>query len=322
MRAGMLAIALAIAVTGCGGDDSGGSLGTTPPTPTPSPTPSPPPPTYSYTKYAALTGDQNFRSACAVVALTGNPFQARFATPYGNGVPLSYTAATDTYRATVDGVQSTFAPGDRDPAAPAGTQRYLKVVNGFTERFSIGQPTAAGTALEYVRGFGLTARDATGQANQFGCIFGVSTFVGDAPAGSNIPFARVSLNGAAYINDAGSMLSYSLAGSTATLAANVVTGTITITLQLVGTEQKASGPVGGIVILGSYTGSGSIDTTAGSFSGSLVDNVSSPTVNGTFGGWFFGPQGAEGAAVLVMSGPQPGTNNLMTVTATIAAIRQ
>ncbi len=316
-------LALAAALAACGGEGSGGGVTAASPTPTPAPTPTPPsPPTFTYSRYTALTGDQNFRTACASVLLSGNPFQARPATAFGNGFALAYTAATDTYGITGDGITTNFGPTERDPAAPVGTQRYLRVVNGFTQRFSIGQPTAAGTGLDYTRGFGLTAQGLTGTPVQYGCIFGVPTVVGDAPAGSNIPFARVSVNGAAYVNQGGALLSYSLTGSTATLAANVTSGTITTTIQLIGVLQTASGPTGGNIALGSYTGTGSIDTVVGSFNGTLADSVASPTVNGTFGGWFFGPQGAEGAYVLTMSGVQPGTSNIMTVTATVAAIRQ
>lgn len=320
MRFNISTIALVWLLVGCGsgGDGGAGGAPVTPVSP-----PSPPAPTYK--KYAELTGDQAFKSACSSLVLGVVPFMPRGLTAFENGLNLSYTGSNNTYAVSGDGVTSTYGPGELDPTAPMGTQRYTRVVNGFTERFLIAQPSVNGINLDYMRVFTLLTQASSSAPSvvSYTCIFGVPTQPGDAPAGSNIPFVRVALNGAAYIAENGVNQSYSLTGSTATFAANVTNGAITITLQLVGVLQTPTGPSGGSVSLGEYRGTGGIGESQRTFAGSMNDVTSAtPTMVGNFGGWFFGPKGAESGTVLVMTGTQPGTGRRMTVTGTITAFQR
>jgi hypothetical protein len=143
----LCAVAL-LTLSGCGGSDggsTGSALGTANggATTTPPPTPTPPPP--AYVKYANLTGNQTFQSACA----TNGSGATAFSTAYGGGPALVYTATTNSYLVSGNGITSSFGPADADPAASAGSKSYRKVVNTIPERLSIGPLKAAGTALEY-----------------------------------------------------------------------------------------------------------------------------------------------------------------------------
>jgi hypothetical protein len=315
----MLAIAMAIAVSGCGGSDSSGSTGTTPTAPTPSP---PPPPTYSYTKYAALTGNQSFKTACASIQTSSVPPIANPATPFGQGLALDYVSANDSYTISGNGLSpAPFLPGDLDPAAPSTVKAYRRPLpSGVVERLTIGQPVAGGATLEYARGLVFATQPSGGPAVQYSCVFGVPTIVGDAPTGSNIPFAKVAFNGTAYVVQAGAQRVYSLSGSTATFAVNLTSGIVTITLDLSGILQTPAGPSGGAVALGSYTGSGTIDTTAGSYTGTY-NGSGGYSVSGTFGGWFFGPQGAESLSASTLVGITPAGENIV-VAGNVIGIRQ
>ena len=171
-----------------------------------------------------------------------------------------------------------------------------------------------------MRGFSLTVKP-SGQIMQYNCLFGVPTLTSDVPPGSNIAFARVAYNGGAYVLDAGVQRFYLLTGnSSATFAANATTGTITVTLQLAGILQTPAGPSGGVVALGSYTGTGSIDAAAGNYSGSLT-GTGGYSVNGTFGGWFFGPQGAEPAFASSLTGSDP-TGRPMSINGNLVAFQR
>ena len=290
-------IALA-ALGACGGGSGGGSVttgsgGTV--AVTPAAPPAPPPPTY--VKYAAQTGNQTYQSTCAANGSNG----ADFASPYGQGPALVYTASTDSYLVSGPGLNVSFGPADVDTTASAGTKVYRRVVNGLTERLSIVPPRVQGTALEYVASFSVAARATSGAFLNYACLTGVPTVETDLPAGSNIPFARVAVSGVAYVTEGSSILSYSLnQGSTGTLAANATNGTVTTTIDLSGLLLGPTGTSGTPVSFGTHIGSGTIDPPSRTVGGSFTATAGPQSAN-NFNGWAFGPQAAEGGLMFTMS---------------------
>lgn len=284
----------------CGG--GGTSVGLTPvvsgTTPTPSPsTPTQTPSTVSYQTFAALTGNQNFRTACASYLLAGVPPVANPATAFGNGLALSYTAATDAYAISGDGLSLSFGPSDVDAAVLAPAKGYIKVDAGFTQRFIIGRPAPAAATLDYVRTIFLATQRGAGPTN-YQCVFGVPTLTTDVPSMSSVAFTKVGLSGASssYRLDTttspASLTTYSLENSTATLSVDLTTGAVRSVIHLLGTVRSAAGAGATNVELGTYTGTGTINTTTGSYSGQFTD-ASGNSLFAYFGGWFFGPQGRE-----------------------------
>lgn len=317
MRSIMVALAGGVLLAGCGGSSNGGGSVVTPtPTPTPSPTPSPTP-TPSYSTYAALSGNQSFKTACASLGFTGVPPMSNPATAYGDGLVLDYTAGTESYAISGDGQSLSFGPVDRDPAAPASVRAYVSTVDGFTRRFSIGQPSAGGTALDYMRGFQLYAPK-NGPAVQYACVFGVPTLAGDLPT-TAFNYGKASVNGVAYGADASGMRTLSLEGSTISVAYDPVARTVATTITLVGTVQTAAGP-GATVQLGSYSGTATIDSTKGSYYGPITSS-NREGVFAFFGGWFFGPQAREAGFTANIHATDPATGLVISAMFNAPAIR-
>ncbi len=225
------------------------------------------------------------------------PPAPRVATGFGGGLNVAFASGAATYTITGDGLTPrVFGPADIDPAAPAGSIRYLKTVNGAPERFSIPTPSISGVPLEYTRAVTLSVTQI--RPLQYLCVTGVPTRVGDTPAGSNIPFARVGFTGTAYRQEGGSQRTYSLSTSVATFAANLTNGTVTVMIDLIGVEQTPGGPVGGPIAIGTINATLDIDTSQPTYFGLLNRTTGTTLISGTMGGWFFGPQGAETGAAM------------------------
>ena len=298
--ASALVIALALSACGGGGSSGGGTGGggTTPtPSPTPTATPTPTPTPVAYTKYADLTGNQTFKTACA-----GSEDAATFSIPFGQGTTIASDRSIPDYRISSDGsglsgpFSVTFNQSNRDPAAPATVEAYVKAnANNFNERFVIGNISVGTTALEYVRSGQIIVQSPTRRLVNMFCAFGVPTLTSDRPA-TSVAYVNSRFVGSLRVVQnvgAGPVTTYSISASTARLNANPANGQITVTINLIGREI-----VGGVASatetpLGTFTGTTSIDGTVQSFSGLVLD--SNNTVAGTFGGWFFGPQGREAA---------------------------
>ena len=328
MRKALTTMTCAVLLASCGDGGSGGTTGGTSVTPTPSPTPTPTPaPTPTYKKFSELTGDQNFKTACSGIQLNTAPPTALPATAYTDGLLVAYASAPDSYTFSGGGVAASFGPADIDTAAPTTVKAYKKTVGANTERFTLGvpvagaTPTASGTSLEYARGFNLTTA-VGGTLTQFGCVLGVPTLATDVPSATTITFAKVGINGVAYVNEAGVQKVYAVngtTGSTATLSGNTTTGKVTITIQLVGTQQGATPAVTGVP-LGNYTTVADTDTSKPSFYGMLT-STDRNSVFSYIGGWFFGPQGAEAASSFEIATLDPATGARMTVTGNLIAIK-
>lgn len=55
-----------------------------------------------YTTYAQLTGDQSFKTGCAALRYDYSPALPVPTVPFGSGLTLGYTAASQTYVVTPD----------------------------------------------------------------------------------------------------------------------------------------------------------------------------------------------------------------------------
>ena len=300
---------------------SGGSLPTPSPMPSPAPTPVPAPtPAPSYLKYSELTGNQILQTACASVPLapTGSTllFQAQ---GFGSGPPLNYTSSTQSYLINEYGFNSTFGPSDIDPAAP-GPNYYRKTVGTTTETFSIIQSTSGGTAFDYVRHYSLTGLVGT-QLQRNYCVFGVPTVATDVPTGTNLTFSKVVISGIAYIKrPSGAIESYSLSGSTATLAFNMTNGNVLSNLALSGTRLIAGStavvPFGNFRTIQAFD----IEPAQSKFAGRM-EGTDRVATNSYYGGSFFGPQGAEAAYAFGLTTSDPATSAQIVVIGTVRATR-
>jgi hypothetical protein len=252
-----------------------------------------------------LNGDQSFKTGCIGARNDYNPPATEPVVPFGKGLTLSYVAATQTYTLTPDpsdtgifGTQArSYRPADRDTSAPATSTVFTRTTGGFIERLAIGSNSANGASPDYVRGFSLrvplfgTPSTNLPAANYF-CIFGVPTRLDDLP--TTIPvYTRGGLNGVATDYKAGAPVTYAVGQSQVSFSADFTTGKVTTTIRLVGAASTSSGTSTTTVDLGTYTGTGTIDT-RGYFTGQLT-SPDRQIREASFGGWFFGPQATEAA---------------------------
>ncbi len=301
-----------VMLAACGGGGGSGNVGGVPvmsapvPAPTSAPSPAPPPSVAPYPTYAQLTGDQSFRTACAALRFDASPATPVPVVPFGSGLTLSYTAATQTHVLTPNArdtglfgsLPRSYGPADRDPAAPAGVVGYLRTSNGFIERLSIGSNAAGGASPDYVRGFsarvplyGATTSNPPGA--QYSCIFGVPTRGDDLPT-TDVAYSRGGLNGSAIAYPGvGPAEAYVINQSQVSVGTDAATNRITVRIRLVGALLTTSGAATTMTDLGTYTGSATIDRN-GFYSGQLT-SPDRLIRDASFGGWFFGPQASEGA---------------------------
>lgn len=334
MKGRWLAAGLAgAAVASCGGGSGGGSGVTviTGVTPTPTPTSSPAP---TYQTYAQLTGDQVFKTGCAALRFDFSPPQAPPVTPFGQGLTLAYAAGSQSYTVSADAGAATvgfgsnprtYGPAERD-AAVTTSASYARTTNGFLERLSIGSNSAGGASPDYVRGFSLRVplfgnTGVNPPAIQYSCIFGVPTRLDDEPRGSAVvTFTRTGLNGTAIVYPpSGAPESYSIARSQVSFSVDLATYRVTTSVRVIGNLVTAAGTSATDVELGTYAGAVTIDE-SGFYNGLLTS--SDRTVRfASWGGWFFGPQGAEGAYSLGITSLDPVTGRQLSLIANALALR-
>jgi hypothetical protein len=318
------ALSSAILLTACSGGGGSSSGGGTVVTPTPSPgTPTPSPsasstPTPSYTKFAELTGDRSFTSACGRLDAGSPPVVAPASLPTA-GLSFAYVSATQTWTVIGDGVNLSFGPTDVDPATPAGGQFYLKPGVSGTDRLRIQLPGITGVGpMEYARIASVTT-NVFGTSRTYSCVIGVPTLVTDVPAATTVTY-RAALGGTGYRTPpaGGATTTFSLGKSTVALDANRVTGKVIAVINLIGT------PTGGgaDVDFGTVTGTADIDPATGGYYGTSWTSPTLTVIFGAFSGRFFGPQGLESefALSLVIDAPGAAPFQLRTVS-TVVAIR-
>ncbi len=285
----------------CGSGGSTAGTGTPPvttptPTPTPAVTPTPSPtPTASYTRFDDLVGDQRYAAACTgftpggvdVVIPTGITF-------YNLQGPISYAAAAQTYTVYApNNVMQTFEPGTLVAGTPVGTKTYSKpsVVSSGTETFSLIRPAPGGIGLDYGRIATMNISGSPSSGTQARtsafCVLGVPTRPSDVPPVASVSFTRFRVNGNAFDNSSGALVTYTLSKSTATLSVDLTTGIFTTTLHAIGTTAG-----GADTDFGTFSGSGSLGISDASLSGAFFSSPAGP-LGGPLNGGFFGPQGSE-----------------------------
>lgn len=330
---GSMILALAACGDGSGGGGSVPIVSGPAPSPTPSPSPSPsststPTP---YSTYAQLTGNQSFKTGCIGARNDYNPPATQPIVPFGRGLTLDYAAATQTYTLTPDpndtgifGSQPrNYGPADRDPNAPATSTVFTRTTGGFVERLAIGSNSANGGSPDYVRGFSLrvplfgTPSTNLPAANYF-CVFGVPTRLDDLPV-SNPGYTRGGVNGVATDYKAGAPVTYAVGQSQVSFSADFATGKVTTTIRMLGAASTSSGTSTTTVDLGTYTGTGTIDS-RGYFTGQLT-STDRQIREATFGGWFFGPQASEAAFSLGFNALEQTTGQNIVFQGNVLALR-
>lgn len=292
--AGIAACALLTACGGGGSSSAPPTSGTPAPSPSPTPSPTPTPtPSASYSTFAALTGDRAFASSCGELVVSGSNYFAIGSTAFGNGIPISYAASSQTYTVAAPPLTIAYGPADLDPAAPTDTIGYRKVDSAnFANRFSITRPTLASGSLDYVRHARTLFRETNGTIHDAFCVIGVPTLLTDPLPSSSINFPAYSLRGTASATISGSRKQYDLAESTMTFTANPTSRAVNLSITLVGREISSTGLSDTRINFGQFDGQSSVDGAAQSF-GMTLQSPTRISSGSQAAGWFFGPSGAE-----------------------------
>ena len=293
----------------CGGGDS--SSGGTPPLTGGGGGGTPSPPAISYTKFADLTGNQTFDSACSGVQL-GSSQGASGATGFTQGLGFAYTASTDTWSITPaagqfrNDVTLSFGPSDLVEEASTGTALYRRRnADGRTERFGYFTPPSLDPVPAYVRDVSVGAPLADGSAGISYCVFGVPTSLEDkipdvVENSGFISYASDAVRGDVFVlTQDGQFEQYSLEKTVIDFRADPRDGSIKIRLYLNGQRYFDGGVLSDeVVSFGTVFGETSIDGSEQNYSGgSSTDQDDGGFIGFDFGGWFFGPQGAENGFV-------------------------
>lgn len=273
VRAFLSCLALPLILSACGGDGSSGVSST------------PPPPTY--TKLSSLAGDQDFQSSGVHFSYANNQTSGQSTQAFGRGVAIKYTAATDTYTLLApDGTSTVFASGSNSaPSAGATSPSGAVSRSAGSDTFSLTPAAVNGVTLSYTA----TAdwnHIVNGVQSQYFAVTGVPTVASDMPRSGTATY-QTSVTGMA--STCACVPTTLQQGSTASFSADFGAGTVTTTLNLVG-----SGINRPPVSYGSFTGSGTITAGSPGFSGTLASAPGNSTAaTGAFSGAFFGPQATE-----------------------------
>ena len=302
-----------VTLSACGG--SGGGIVTTPPpvstpgpTPAPAPAPTPTPTPPAYTKFADLTGDQDFQNAAAeqrsVTDINGQRTDSFALANFGSGITFTYDSVSDSYTLTqADGITSTFGPSSLQASSTADLRifqqlKYPNNPNSSEENFRIVAPLINGVALSYTRigeWFAYNTADFTPPFIRTGTRFvaGVPTVASDMPTSGSATYSSVISSG--FVRSDSN--AFSLSDSTATFDANFLNGTINTSLSLNALDGLAgSNPFS----LGTVTGIGMVNNGTSSFDGDFT--ASGIFTNGEFSGSFFGPAALEFGYVFILNG--------------------
>ena len=322
-------IAACSALVACGSESNssppptGGGGGTPPP----APPPPPPPPPVSYTKFADLTGTQQFQSGCAGLVSTGTLINSTGFGRFNADEKLSIDHAIPAQTWDVAGQSSNgtgfnfqFTPAMIQTNPPANTVYYLKSnADGSAERLYVGNFPIGTTTPEYMRGTLLNYRVNAGPPEWRYCVFGVPTTLADTRPTSTVSYTT-KVNSIGFLGSTSSLAQYDLSESTATISANPTTGEIRVSVTLVGRQFTPTGLSDTRVPFGTFSGTATINGTTQSFVDALRDSPDRAIQGGNFSGWFFGPQGIEiGLAFTVRGNDSSG--NVYSATGTITGRR-
>lgn len=279
------------------------------PTPTPVPTPAPTPtPSVSYLRFSELAGDQQFLTSCAGLRFEGNII-ARPATRFGDGFSLSYSANDDTF--TVP--PNTFGPADLIPGSPPGTRSY----SNSRGLFSVFEPVAGGTRLEYARNYTYSFLSSAWVHN-YSCIFGVPMAAEDRLPGTAFFYPATAVGGEAYVT-AGTHQRHMITNSTASLIVDPTAGTVAVTIQLIGIPGGAGGAPAPVP-LGAFYALAPIEPLKPTVFGSFT-SADRQIEQSSVGGWFFGPQGKEIAMSFQIAATDPATGLRMSAAGAVFGVR-
>lgn len=274
----------------CGG---GGGVGSTP-TPAPSPTPTPTP---TYTPLANLTGNQTFQTGGLAWSLGGGSDGATTTRPFGNGVTLSYVAATDSYTLTSpEGFTVAIDSSNISPNQTTASQTaYDKTVGTTRDLIFLIKPMVKGVALNYVL-FGswnrMDTTNATSRVNL--AVGGVPTIASDMPKSGTADY-DLGVGGTVIVSSSNTPYSLAAGGSTGTMSVDFSAGTLTTSMTMRG-QQLVGG--GGTIDLGTASATGTLTSGGPGFTGTF----SGGGFTGDLSGAFFGPQASEAAYVWAISG--------------------
>ncbi|WP_137862603.1 MULTISPECIES: hypothetical protein [unclassified Sphingomonas] len=259
----------------------------------------------TYTKFADQTGDQSFTSGCVRVA---PPNSSTVGFP-DTGLAFGYTASTQSWGVTGDGLSLSFGPADIDTSAPAGYPFYAKPgIGSFIDRLRIQTAGIVGIGpLEYARVVSVIT-NATGSSRTYTCLIGAPTLVTDLPTTPTVTYNAAYGGGATRTILGGATSTLSLGKSGVTLGADLLTGQVTATIHLIGTP--ASGPD---IDLGTVTGTANIDPATGGYYGWTWSSPTLSGITGQFSGRFYGPQGKETEFVLALEATSASTSPAYTL---------
>lgn len=277
------ALALALALSGCGGaSGGGGGLASTPP----------PPPAASYTKIVDMSGDRTFQTAgVRFVQAPSNGVTSPNTLALGNGVKVAYTAASDAYTLTgTDGSTVSFDPTNVVSTTTPNSLRWEKTAGSVHDSFSLTVPSVDGVALSYTI-IGTWSHSDTSSNTPLQtltrlAVGGAPTLASDMPRAGTATYSTAVSGLALRPGLAPSILANN---SSATFSADFANNAVTTSLTLAGTPTLNGTTV---TTFGTFSGTGTISTTGPGFSGTL----SSPDVadaKGAFAGAFFGPKALE-----------------------------
>ena len=337
MRRIVVAVGGSLMLVGCGGGSSGASSGvqvvsaaptaaatatpTPAPTATPNPTPAPSPTpvtstTSSYPRYADLTGDRTFQTACASLVLGAALPTPQPALPFGEALSLGYAADTSGWTVTGDGVSLSFGAGDA-VAAASGQKTYEHVIAGSTQRLTLTEPVASGTTLSYTRTLGLRA-DRSAGTTLYSCAFGVPAIAADVPTAAT-SYGKIAVAGSAYLLDQnGAVQSYVLSSSTGTMSYDPTADAMVVTVRLVGNLQTASGTASATTDLGTFTSTAAVTAARARFAGQF-DSDNGVSLFSSLSGAFFGDTEAGLAFEVLAANTTNGTR--VAAVGTLAASR-
>ncbi len=301
MRKFVLALMVSATVAACGGGGGSSSPATVggggTPTPTPTPTPAP---TFTYTKFADLSGDQSFPSACvdadaSPIGTLRAPNPAQFGQ---NGI-ISYAAATDSWTArSVQGKSETFGPADLVSTASDETLYQKASTLGPDARFQIFNEQDGPAPFEYMRSTFSILFDPSFPPTYTACFIGVPTDQDDIPSATTVTYSDLEFGG--FVIDEAPGQSppstfFTIVDGTGQINGNTGTGDVTIEFSL--TIEDSSGVQSTIGPISGTVGTEFVDDVAG-YSG-LLNFGAVPEY--TIAGGFFGPEGRETGFIFAAS---------------------
>ena len=286
-RASVMALA-ATCLVSCGGGDSStpGPIATATPTPTPTP---PPPPTFSYTKFAELTGTQDFGTACTTWSVRGNgvPATDNLVQFLADGI-VDFDADNEIWEIleTLGGRAYQFGPDDIVSQDSAATNyRTGTPPSGF----SVAIPSAGGFTAEYGRVSRSTLVIDSGPVQNASCVFGVATDPEDFPAATTVVYEDLYIRGWVFdeVAGGGGFETSRIVDGSGSITGNTSTGDVEFSLFY---EVEATD--GTRRTIGPLTGGGTVDVSedrAGVFALLNMDSTPEYQLNAAF----FGPSGSE-----------------------------